>query len=131
MPNDAVAASWLRAALPGYCAVTSSAGDCVHGTGGSFSLTPAESLSWNASVSACMERCRHCARCNFISVSRRWRDCSWLRPCKADLLYREVRGFRTAPVPARWRGSPPPASSMLGHRWKHLWQYFSMPAHAL
>ena len=37
-----------------------------------------------------------CEACAVISVSLRWRDCSWFRACPARLLV-EPSGFRSAP----------------------------------
>lgn len=92
----AVARRWVRRAATGYCAATSEATDCETAQMGSWQLElNVANTSWEVAAAACLARCSMCARCRFISLSRRWRDCSWYASCHIDQLKSDVDGFLT------------------------------------
>ena len=78
--------------LPGSCGVTELEGDsdCAEGERGAWCVGEAINTT-EALAAACVARCQQCARCNYVSYSLRWRDCSWFFRCPR-LLHR-VRGF--------------------------------------
>ena len=64
----------------GYCSPTPDfAGDCEADQKGSWPLT---------SLSACIERCRSCARCRYVSISRKNSACDWFTYCDPSDLRR-------------------------------------------
>ena len=87
------AGRWLSSASPGFCAVTgigtsdsSCGGPChagAHGTGckGTFNLALKSSGTWMMAASRCLRMCSACERCNYISLSLKFRDCSWFEKC--------------------------------------------------
>ena len=82
---------------PGYCDLTNGAGDCSAGDKGTWSLRSLglrAPYSWAAAAAACLRRCRSCARCRYVSISRAWDDCSWFFACKA--LVHHPQGFQSA-----------------------------------
>jgi hypothetical protein len=104
------AREWHARARRGYCAVTTGEADC--GTGQQGVLAPAvpDALyiaGWNAAASACLAACDACARCRYVSVSLKHRDCSWFHSCDLDALKTGVPGFRSAPVAERPHAQPP------------------------
>ena len=56
------------------------------------------SMTWETVRDSCRRMCAACARCNYISVSLRFRDCSWFHACDILQLQNEVEGFRTEAV---------------------------------
>ena len=108
LPSDGVwrmapeAQGWLRRAQDGSCGQTQDGteGSCAFGMQGAFGLnsSPTSGLNsphdaWAAAIKHCLERCRRCERCRYISVSLLHRDCSWFAAC--DLRSRP-RGFLSA-----------------------------------
>ena len=87
---------------PGYCQATmdGDAGDCDRGDQGSVPLTAQEAKSWPLARRRCRSRCARCARCNFISLSLTFRECSWFAACDLSQLRQDVDGFRSLAVPA-------------------------------
>ena len=73
----------------GHCGDTAenNEGNCGFGSQGSFrkagtALGRAMALGdWNGSAAACLQRCVGCPRCSYISLSLRYRDCSWYAAC--------------------------------------------------
>lgn len=58
--------SWL----PGFCGVAGPGeGDCTSGAKGVWSMPSQPSLAW--AKRKCMQKCRGCARCNYVSVADR------------------------------------------------------------
>jgi len=81
----------------GYCAVTTGGlGDCNAGSSGSFALTTAE-FEYDVE-SVCVQRCRQCKRCRYVSFSKQWKDCSWFHQCPIRELETRTKGFWTVPV---------------------------------
>ena len=89
------------AGRPGFCGTTPSAeGDCARGEMGSVAL---HALTRQRGMQQCAAFCRQCARCRFVSLSVRHRDCSWFYACDVQRLAgrhhssreRNVWGFRT------------------------------------
>ena len=79
---------------PGFCAKTleSEVSNCASGDKGV--LGPIRSWSSPEEViDACKRLCRACARCRFVSVSLKWRDCSWAHRCPQ--LHTAPDSFRT------------------------------------
>ena len=94
----------LSAALvDGYCDTTGfgNAGACENDDKGSFSdvrFHP-KRTTWDSAVKECASRCMQCRRCNYISVSIKWNDCSWFNECdNMRSLHREVVGHRTVRI---------------------------------
>ena len=58
--------------------------------------TAAQSSSLEVAQQACVRRCAQCAGCHYVSVSARWRDCSWFASCELDRLHTSVSGFTSA-----------------------------------
>jgi hypothetical protein len=90
-----------RAAQRGFCAVTddNQPGDCQEGgqgpAQGSLPLPANMSTSWRLAGGWCEEQCRHCSRCRYVSLSRKFRDCSWFARCDLSRLLTSVPEFRT------------------------------------
>ena len=61
----------------GYCAATAFGGDCSLDTQGAFT---------SPSGDACVEQCKRCERCRFVSFSKRLNDCSWFSQCDMQQL---------------------------------------------
>lgn len=90
--------SAATAANRGYCGVTDVGGDCSSSLMGAWELSAAEAQSWPAALDACRQRCLGCQQCRYVSVSKRYRDCSWFNGCEMDALYHRVEGFLTMAV---------------------------------
>ena len=89
----------------GYCSASSegSEGDCARGLIGTWLI---------GDLPQCIERCKQCAQCNFVSFSKRHRDCSWFAGCATKALGKLYGGdaFDTFRVkPARGRTGCPGA----------------------
>ena len=86
-------------ALHGHCGPTvdGERGDCDIGDRGWIGLRqgPATS-SWDGAIDACRAACLACDRCRFISLSLKYKDCSWYRRCPK--LHERPDGFRTLRV---------------------------------
>ena len=62
----------------GVCAPTVLGGDCRSGDSGAWAV---------ADLTSCVHHCEHCERCNYISFSKREKDCSWFQACEeANLI---------------------------------------------
>ena len=77
----------MASSRTGYCGETDAdqKADCVAGDAGSVVMSAQQLEGWSSLAAACLDECRRCARCNFISISLRWGDCSWFHTCPADL----------------------------------------------
>lgn len=71
----------------GHCGVTRGAGNCSSGDSGAWSL-PQEERNGMGLTAACWARCAACHRCQYISYSIRWHDCSWYHSCAISGLHR-------------------------------------------
>ena len=73
--------------LRGHCGVTEVGGDCVAGQHG----------AWEGvlTLQACIARCSRCPRCNYVSYSRKYDDCSWYHECAT----------RTTDIPGEPKGA--------------------------
>ena len=98
------AAEWLVASKSGYCSKTEGGyvGDCDGGDSGDLTaLRQFPSDAWNSNISVmlphCFRACALCKSCNYISVSRKFRDCSWYRQCNMDRLEQHIGQTR------RWK----------------------------
>ena len=47
-------------------------------------------------MDSCLSLCATLPCCKYVSVSVRWRDCSWFRHCDLNVLLHEVAGFQSA-----------------------------------
>ena len=97
--HHTAARKWRERAAPGYCKRTASGvlGDCSAGDSGSLAL-PIGNHSEVSVVAHCLAACAACERCQFVSVSARWRDCSWFSSCALDRLRTNVAGFLSGPA---------------------------------
>jgi len=50
-----------------------------------------------SAVRVCLDACRRCARCRYITVSPTGRDCSWYHDCDLDHLQQTYDGFLSGP----------------------------------
>ena len=92
----------------GYCEVTQpgEGKDCLpHDTKGAFVRLWGGS---DISQESCVERCRACAQCRFVSFSASQGDCSWFSSCQLSKLgsahgtdHRTVRVREVAAAPAK------------------------------
>ena len=93
--------------LAGYCRSTTRGGSCTADDHGSWDLprevqeADTELGSHEVAKAACMDMCRRCANCGYVSVSVLENDCSWFRRCALDRLKQDVAGFMTARLSAR------------------------------
>ena len=97
---DPVTSAWHRQSVAGHCGVTIRRGmdACLTHADGAFSLPKAGLLGgWKTAGPACAELCRKCTNCHFISVSLRWKDCSWYRRCNLKATT-TLEGSRSAKV---------------------------------
>ncbi len=80
--------SWLATAQPGFCGATADndPGDCSQDAGGSWALGKQHSVSWPKAAEVCITMCLGCRRCRFVTVSRRYAECSWFATCALDRL---------------------------------------------
>ena len=107
-PEEAPAADVRSSALPqptpGYCAVTHGGweGDCERGDSGSWE----PHHHGLRDLAACVERCRRCVRCRYVSFKPR-EDCSWFHTCQLP-LQTEYGGFTSVEV--RVDAAPTPSS---------------------
>ena len=82
----------------GYCGQTEVGGNCETGHQGSWAGV--------ATMQDCVGRCHACARCQYISFSKKFDDCSWYAACDAMLTEipnqppRAGEAFRTIRVKA-------------------------------
>ena len=85
---------WLARSQEASCGITNDwiEGNCVTGNLGSFRLTEAQGATLSSAAAACLRACSLCERCRHISVSAKYKDCSWYYTCP-----------RPAPFPTRGR----------------------------
>ena len=85
--------------------------DCSAGSQGNFASGIIYS-SWSAATASCVRQCEQCERCSFVSLSLKWRDCSWFSGCADGKLDESIVGFRSFKVkqPQRSKscGASPP-----------------------
>lgn len=103
---------WIATSFTGHCGETKSAGNCDSGDKGSLGIPSGAPFDFASAVDDCLQRCARCSRCRYISVSVKWRDCSWYHRCERS---RDVLCFRSGPsyseVELRTHAPSPPASS--------------------
>ena len=84
----------------GVCGATApDTGQCSAASSGSFSTL----LGGIADYEQCMERCRACSNCRYVSVSfdpPNW-DCSWYSQCRLDDLHHPRALDDSSPEPGR------------------------------
>ena len=80
--------------MDGYCGVTETGkqGDCEGGSLGSFSI---RAFSSEHALRTCALKCAACNRCQYVSLSVRFQDCSWFTRCDTASLNFMPSGFRT------------------------------------
>ena len=89
--------------LRGHCGITpeESVGATVDpnccGSSGAFTLPLSALGSQGAALQWCAHRCHGCSSCRYVSVSRKFRDCSWYQSCNVDALT-ELADFETVAV---------------------------------
>ena len=85
--------------MPGHCGTTQTGerGDCESGDKGS--LLPVMQAAyknkkkWHAAIAECMALCAQCARCEYVSISPRWNDCSWYHSCDLNRTLTNVQNI--------------------------------------
>ena len=84
----------------GHCGTTTAAPrDCSSRSFGAFQpLSNLEVRTWRSAERSCVERCRRCANCRYVSFSRQFRDCSWYETCDLENLHKDVDGFQSRRV---------------------------------
>ena len=99
---------WRGAARAGSCGQTraGAGGDCAHGDKGVLRGAVARSWQWSslhALTISCLHACAACGRCNYISVSLLYVDCSWYHRCDVDHLPSSstTRSHLSGPVSAQ------------------------------
>ena len=67
----------------GHCGKTTDgqSGDCATGNFGSLKLNHFVLRTWQTVMAECTQRCQACSRCKFVSISRKYNDCSWYAAC--------------------------------------------------
>jgi hypothetical protein len=116
MNQKILADAWLPHARRGHCGTTDEPQHCGLADFGAFEWEQVEYwlLQQNITsalerwVSACLQLCARCARCQYISVSPLQRDCSWYHECNLHRLQNDVRGFYSGARLARLHVSSPP-----------------------
>ena len=127
---------WLANASVGFCGATheGDAGDCALSDMGSWGLRKAadETLSFAHAADACLTRCSGCERCAYISISPKFRDCSWYSSCDLARANQDVPKlvsfFRSGPSlhpEASLVTDPPPRMPPVG-----TWPRFELRAPA-
>ena len=109
---DPALGEWLRSSRVGSCSgplavLSDGLGDCVHGDGGVFALSEAETAEWPRAARACLQHCTGCRRCAYVSVSRRDGFCAWHTTCNANAVW----SAEHADCAMRWSAVPPSVRS--------------------
>lgn len=82
----------------GNCGPTTFGGDCQVDAMGAWNTTSAGI----GSLAACVARCHAgCAKCNYVSFSKRWEDCSWYAHCDMRSLSSGYEHTTVAVTPER------------------------------
>ena len=95
--------AFMATSVVGHCGSTIAGAprDCYSRGFGAFPpLSDAQARSWRTAEKYCVEECRRCANCHFVSFSTRWRDCSWYEECDLKKTHTDVEGFRSRHVPS-------------------------------
>lgn len=65
---------------------------------------PLSRASWQGSkkqvVDECVRLCSLCSSCRAVSLSQRYKDCSWYATCSPQKIRDKIKGFRTVLMPA-------------------------------
>ena len=88
----------------GYCGTTefsSRQAACSTDSKGAWHISRA--LNDTQARDYCAMRCRRCERCNYVSVSKLWKDCSWFNECDLTTLGTAVSGYVSTAVTASRR----------------------------
>lgn len=94
--------NWWVSVRDGSCGdtVPNDPGDCSLGDQGSWGLSDAGRVSWDAAVDECVALCGACSRCEYMTISPAEGDCSWYRQCPASKMLK-VAGFRSGRTRSR------------------------------
>ena len=102
------ARQWLSNASAGHCGATVDLGDCDIGDQGTFGEPQAIAGAtdrWRAATRWCLVQCASCSRCQYISLSLKYQDCSWYATCDLQRLHMPPSGrkrdFFSGAMPAR------------------------------
>ena len=116
------ALTWLKGSVEGFCGETDPAKDestpekCSHGSQGFVTQRIGASMGWLDVAQKCLSYCAQCERCRYVSISVRFRDCSWFSECDTTRLLHSVTGFRTgAAAPT---GSGQQLGGLAQRRWE-------------
>lgn len=116
---------WLEAGSNGYCGETTPGGDCQSGEKGSIPLNREEEVrTWWHATATCMGHCARCANCHFMTVSLRYKDCSWYRTCDLEKLGTKIQGFRSG---AFARVAPSAVPPLRTYKPRMTWRSFDVP----
>ena len=94
---QAVHATWLASGQVGHCGrlVTRTGDDCQVDDHGLWTLASAAWENWTSAAAACLAQCDGCERCAFVTLSLRFKHCSWYRTCQLT----PAPGFRSGIAP--------------------------------
>ena len=74
----------------------------MDGASGAVRLSHGEASNWSTATQACLAHCAKCARCRFITVGLKERDCSWYHSCSKFVAMANFQsGTASAPVTSR------------------------------
>ena len=91
----------VDSSLQGTCDTTSIGGSCTRDDKGAWGLLRRDPQQM---LRSCLQRCRRCENCNYVSVSVQEEDCSWFRDCgswEPEALRATALRLSSAGVP-RW-----------------------------
>ena len=71
--------------------------------GGRPGCGPAMAAGWAAAAASCLHKCASCLRCTHISVSVKYRDCTWVSARRGDVHGGQTSlPLFTVALPASW-----------------------------
>ena len=115
MQDDKLMLSRAGAYVDGHCGKTTDgqSGDCAVGDFGSLKLNHFVFRTWQTVTAECTRRCHACSQCKFVSISRKYKDCSWYAACDLHGTKR-LGDFRSMAV------QPANVQQQLPREWKPL-----------
>ena len=114
--HHAMAHAWLGQGQVGHCGATTRMGDCRLDEKGFWALPSAAWDNWTSAAAACLARCDGCVRCTFVTLSLRFKDCSWYSECSLESLHAQPN---VGAPPAAFRSGPPLTASAIATEATH------------